>query len=54
MSNSLFNPNKHGFKNPVSNAVFMKKHGKKQFMEKVTNPCDREKLIAGLKEAQGK
>jgi len=54
MTSSLFNPKKHGFKNPVTNAAFMKKHGKDHYREKNTNPCDREKLIAGLKEAQGK
>ncbi len=54
MANSLFNPKKYGFKNPTSNTVFMKKHGKKQYMEANSNPCDRERLIAGLKKAQEK
>ncbi len=51
MRNSLFNPNKHGFKLPVSNSVFMKSHSKQNYVENNSNPCDRDKLIAGLKEA---
>ena len=54
MSNSLFNPEKYGFKQPMTDAAFKKKYGRKELDKKMTNPCDREKLIAGLKEAQGK